>query len=72
LKEFKFQPIAIDSIIVDELPKRYMHIYRLVDEILEAGSISENLLERIVEILRNRWVWDYGFNKMEGKYLGKN
>ena len=53
--------------------KRYVHIYRLVDEILKAGDISEELLRKIVRVLKRKWMNDYRNNKQRGeKNFGKN
>lgn len=69
---FKIQPINLASIIMDERDKRYMHIYRLVDEILEAEEISEELLEKIVVLLGRKWMWNHQADRRESRYLGKN
>jgi hypothetical protein len=49
-----------------------MHIYRLVDEILKAGDISEELLKEIVTLLRRKWMWSYQADRWESRRLGKN
>jgi hypothetical protein len=65
--------MAVDTIITDELlkAKRYL-FYRLIDEILEVGEMSEELLKKITEFLKTRWAWDYQINRWESRYLGKN
>lgn len=70
---FKTQSMAVDTIITDELlkAKRYL-FYRLIDEILEVGEMSEELLKKITEFLKTRWAWDYQINRWESRYLGKN
>lgn len=65
-------PIAIGTIIVDKLPRRYAHIYRLVDEILKDENISEELLKKIVAFLRKEWMQDYQADRRESRHLGKN